>query len=62
MKYLSGIILKKIEHTKNNCYESYNNKISSYFNKKPTYLKLIYILRKEEGDISKEDLRLVNGI
>ena len=53
---------EKIEHTKNNCCESYNNKISSYFNKKPIYLKLIYILRKEEGDISKENLRLVNGI
>ena len=51
-----------IENTTNNCCESYNNKINNYFNKKPTFFKLLYVLRKEEDDISKEYLRLTTGI
>ena len=53
---------ENIENTTNTCCESYNNKLSNYFDKKPTYFKLLYILRKEEDDIIKENYRLKNGI
>ena len=51
-----------IEHTTNNCCESYNNKINHYFNKKPTFFKLLYILRNEEDEVIKEYFRVANGI
>lgn len=51
-----------IEHTTNNCCESYNNKINNYFNKKPTFFKLLYILRNEEDEIIKEYERVSSGI
>ena len=51
-----------IEHTTNNCCKSYNNKINHYFNKKPTFFKLLYILRNEEDKVIKEYFRVANGI
>ena len=35
----------------NNAMEAYNCKINNFFNKKPTYFKLVFELRKEEADI-----------
>ena len=38
--------------TNNSC-ESYNNVINSYFVKKPTFWKLLYILRQEMSTVEK---------
>ena len=51
-----------IENTTNNCCESYNNKLKNYFYKKPTYYKFLFVLRREEDDIIKENIRLTTGI
>ena len=51
-----------IENTTNNCCESYNNKLNSFFPKKPTFFKLLYKLREEEDFIMKEHQRLFEGI
>ena len=64
LKYLEDNYIRKlnisewkyfnnIENTTNNYCESYNNKINHYFNKKPTFFKLLYILRNEEDEIIK---------
>ena len=51
-----------IENTTNNCCEAYNNKLNNYFEKKPTFFKLLYILREEEDLIRKEYICLITGI
>ena len=51
-----------INNITNNCCESYNNKISSIFQKKPTFYKLLYELREEENYIINEHKRLINGL
>ena len=42
------------EHRTNNVYEAYNKRLNSYFNSKPTILKLINILTIEEEALVKE--------
>ena len=52
----------KIEDTTNNCCESYNNYLNGYFNKKPSFFKLLFILREEENFILKEEAKLLTGL
>ena len=47
-----------IEDTTNNCYEWYNHHLNSYFNKKPTFYKLLFILREEENYMKIEEEKL----
>ena len=47
-----------IEDTTNNCCESYNHHLYSYFNKKPTFYKLLFILREEENYMKIEEEKL----
>ena len=51
-----------IENITNNACESYNNYINSYFNKKPTFYKLLYFLREDENKFMNNYLRVTNGI
>ena len=47
-----------IEDTTNNRCESYNHHLYSYFNKKPTFYKLLFILREEENYMKIEEEKL----
>ena len=46
-------------HRTNNVCEAYNRKLKSYFNSKPTIIKLINILTVEEETLFKEYSRIV---
>ena len=50
---------KETNRTNNAC-ESYNKKLNSYFNSKPTIIKLINILTIEEESIFKEYSNIIN--
>lgn len=52
----------KIEDITNNYCESYNNYLNGYFNKKPSFFKLLFILREEENFILKEEEKLLTGL
>ncbi|ORX64802.1 hypothetical protein BCR32DRAFT_286851 [Anaeromyces robustus] len=51
-----------IEHITNNASESFNNYLNNLFPKKPSFFKLIYILKKEESLSYNDYERRINGI
>ncbi|ORX76115.1 hypothetical protein BCR32DRAFT_284513 [Anaeromyces robustus] len=53
---------KNIEHITNNASESFNNYLNNLFSKKPSFFKLIYILKKEESLSYNDYERRINGI
>ncbi|ORX61817.1 hypothetical protein BCR32DRAFT_251741 [Anaeromyces robustus] len=53
---------KNIEHITNNASESFNNYLNNLFPKKPSFFKLIYILKKEESLSYNDYERRINGI
>jgi len=51
-----------IEHITNNASESFNNCLKNLFPKKPTFYKLIIVLKKEEGLSHNDYNRRINGL
>lgn len=51
-----------IEHITNNACESFNNYLNNIFSKKPTFFKLLFTLKKEEGLSNIDYERRTGGI
>ncbi|ORX73524.1 hypothetical protein BCR32DRAFT_285550 [Anaeromyces robustus] len=51
-----------MEHITNNASEYFNNYLNNLFPKKPSFFKLIYILKKEESLSYNDYERRINGI
>ena len=52
---------KNIKYETNSTSESYNNYLNSLFPKKPTFYKLLYVLKKEESLLYDDYERRING-
>ena len=52
----------KIEYITNNASESFNNYLNNLFAKKPTFFKLLFILKKEEAMSRDDYARRIGGI
>ncbi|ORX52493.1 hypothetical protein BCR32DRAFT_251807 [Anaeromyces robustus] len=61
-EYIFDIYFKIKKHITNNASESFNNYLNNLFPKKPSFFKLIYILKKEESLSYNDYERRINGI